>query len=559
MARRSRRRRSSSASPSLNGRAVAVIAGAGLVANGFEVPAVATVLLLAVAVVPALRRWSRREAGRATTRGLAELLALSPTGFEEDVAARLRNLGYRDVRQVGGSGDQGADVRATDPAGRSVVVQCKRYGPGNNVGSPDMQRFLGTMHHFRAERGLFVTTAGFTPPARDFAVQHGIELVDGPGLARFGERAASGHAPMGGVRPVAVGAGLLALLALAVAVDRGAEPEAPAPTPVVVARAIATRSPTRPPARPPTATATNTPLPVRQAPTVVALSVTEAARSTATPRPTATPPPTAMPRPTVILPPTPIAQPAATARPTLLPRPEQRAVRARATPRPTSTPRPSPTPRARTAARPTWTPVVRSSRRGGATATATAGTGRLGLAAVLEGIPEGATRATIAEVTDGDTVEVEVGGRTEPVRLLGIDTPETRDPNDPVECFRAEATARTARMLPPGREVWLERDVSDRDRYDRLLRYVWFVGREDGEAELANQILVQEGFAVASTYQPDSRYAGRFASAQGAARALGRGLWEACGGADTPLRDAAPEPAARATLTPRPTPTPRPS
>ncbi|CAA9579408.1 MAG: hypothetical protein AVDCRST_MAG19-3692 [uncultured Thermomicrobiales bacterium] len=429
------------------------------------------------------------------------------------------------------------------------MVQCKRYGPGNNVGSPDMQRFLGTLHHFRAERGLFVTTAGFTPQARDFAGQHGIELIDGPGLARFGERAASGHAPMAGGRRVAVGAGLLGLLALAMAVDRGVEPEAPAPTPVVAARPIVTRSPTRPPARPASATATNLPLPVLQARTVVAPSMTEAARPTAAPRPTASP------RPTVIPPPTAMPRPTATPRPTLTLRPVQRAVRATATPRPTATTRPSTTPRAKATARPTRPPVVRSSRRGGATATA--GPGRLGLAAVPEGIPKEATRARIGEVTDGDTVVVEVGGRTEPVRLIGIDAPEARDSNDPAECFGAEATARTARMLPPGREVWLERDVSDRDRYDRLLRYVWFVSREDGGARLANQILVQEGFAVASTYQPDSRYAGRFASAQGAARALGRGLWEACGGADTPLGEAAPEPTARATRTPEPTPRPR--
>ncbi len=150
-------------------------------------------------------------------------------------------------------------------------------------------------------------------------------------------------------------------------------------------------------------------------------------------------------------------------------------------------------------------------------------------------IPAGATQAKVVEVVDGDTITVDIDGRTETVRLIGIDTPETRDPNDPVECYGAEATKRTKVMLPKGRTVYLEKDITDRDRYDRLLRYVWFKGKDDGKPRLANEILVREGFAVVSTYQPDSRYADWFTTAQKAARDEGRGLWPTCGGADTPL------------------------
>ncbi|MDP9369973.1 MAG: thermonuclease family protein [Chloroflexota bacterium] len=163
-------------------------------------------------------------------------------------------------------------------------------------------------------------------------------------------------------------------------------------------------------------------------------------------------------------------------------------------------------------------------------------------------IPRGTERATIVSVVDGDTIKVERDGKTktESVRLLLIDTPETRDPNDPVECYGAEATKRTKTMLPKGRTVYLERDVTDTDRYQRLLRYVWFKGKDDGKAKLANEILVREGFAVLSTYPPDVEYVERIEDAQDEAIEKQAGLWAACGGADTPLESVpaqAPPPA----------------
>lgn len=143
---------------------------------------------------------------------------------------------------------------------------------------------------------------------------------------------------------------------------------------------------------------------------------------------------------------------------------------------------------------------------------------------------EPAGPATVARVVDGDTVEVRVAGRTEAVRLIGIDTPETSDPRRPVECFGAEAAARTAELLPAGTEVVLARDVEARDRYDRLLAYVY--RREDGL--FVNLSLVEEGFAVAATYPPNVAHRDELGAAGAAAREAGRGLWERCGGPDLP-------------------------
>ena len=153
------------------------------------------------------------------------------------------------------------------------------------------------------------------------------------------------------------------------------------------------------------------------------------------------------------------------------------------------------------------------------------------------GIPNGAERAEVLAVTDGDTMTVRIEGdkAQEPVRFIGIDTPEKPGGNRPPECYGSEASRRTASMLPPGAEVFLERDQTDRDRYDRLLRYVWYIDRQDGQAVLANEALVREGYAIARIYPPDDRYADRLEEAEQAAQADDAGLWPACGGADTPL------------------------
>lgn len=117
---------------------------------------------------------------------LGDMLELTPTEFEEFTGKALESLGYTNVTRVGGSGDLAADLTATDPQGRSAIVQCKRYTPGSKVGSPAVQSFIGmkSVHH-RVDRGIFVTTADYSQQAIDLAKQHDIVLIDGDDLVKI--------------------------------------------------------------------------------------------------------------------------------------------------------------------------------------------------------------------------------------------------------------------------------------------------------------------------------------------------------------------------------------
>jgi micrococcal nuclease len=127
-------------------------------------------------------------------------------------------------------------------------------------------------------------------------------------------------------------------------------------------------------------------------------------------------------------------------------------------------------------------------------------------------------------VVDGDTIRAIVGGKEWRIRYIGMDTPETVKPNTPVEAFGPQATAANKQLLASGGELVLEKDVSETDRYGRLLRYVW-VHHADGTYTFVNLELVLEGFAQVETVPPDVRYADVFVAAQREARAAGRGLW----------------------------------
>ncbi len=118
----------------------------------------------------------------------------------------------------------------------------------------------------------------------------------------------------------------------------------------------------------------------------------------------------------------------------------------------------------------------------------------------------------ITRVIDGDTVELEGGKR---LRLIGIDSPEKGD------CYSQEATNKASELLE-SQEVTLEKDVSETDRYGRLLRYIW-----KGET-LINEQLVKEGYASSYSYPPDVKYQDRIVAAQKEARDNNRGLWSAC-------------------------------
>ena len=129
--------------------------------------------------------------------------------------------------------------------------------------------------------------------------------------------------------------------------------------------------------------------------------------------------------------------------------------------------------------------------------------------------------ASVTRVIDGDTIEVNLDGVIYRVRYIGIDTPETVHPSEPVECFGKEASDRNAELVE-GKIVRLEKDISETDKYGRLLRYVWV-----GDI-FVNDYLVRQGYAYASTYPPDVKYAEQFAKAQREAEENNRGLWAAC-------------------------------
>ncbi|CAL9344906.1 restriction endonuclease [Streptomyces sp. enrichment culture] len=111
---------------------------------------------------------------------------VDPQGFEHTVAALCVRDGCTRTEVSGGPGDLGADVVATTPDGRRLVVQCKQYGPGHPVGSQDLQRFGGTCFAVHeAEVAVVVTTSTFTAPAVEYAAALGIVCVDGEALAAW--------------------------------------------------------------------------------------------------------------------------------------------------------------------------------------------------------------------------------------------------------------------------------------------------------------------------------------------------------------------------------------
>jgi micrococcal nuclease len=139
--------------------------------------------------------------------------------------------------------------------------------------------------------------------------------------------------------------------------------------------------------------------------------------------------------------------------------------------------------------------------------------------------------AIVTDVVDGDTIDVEIGGRTERVRLIGIDTPETRRPDTPIECYGPEASAFTAAVLPVGTKVRIERDVVGRDDYGRVLGYVHRLGNgsvDDDTEVFVNMELVEQGFARPLTIEPNSTFAREFAAAARRAERSDLGLWAAC-------------------------------
>ena len=130
-------------------------------------------------------------------------------------------------------------------------------------------------------------------------------------------------------------------------------------------------------------------------------------------------------------------------------------------------------------------------------------------------------QATIVKVVDGDTIHVTINGVQETIRIIGIDSPETVDPRRPVECFGIEASDKAKTLLPIGKTVELEQDLSqdNRDRYKRLLRYVFIDGVDYGKQMIA------EGYAYEYTYEIPYKYQLDYKEAQRLAQENKRGLW----------------------------------
>jgi micrococcal nuclease len=130
----------------------------------------------------------------------------------------------------------------------------------------------------------------------------------------------------------------------------------------------------------------------------------------------------------------------------------------------------------------------------------------------------------VTRIVDGDTIHVAVGGREEKVRYIGVDTPESVKPGTPVQCFAKRASAFNQRLVA-GEKVRLVRDSEERDRYGRLLAYVYRA--RDGL--FVNAALVRGGYAVPLTIPPNVAHAEQFRTLAATARRKGRGLWSSCG------------------------------
>jgi micrococcal nuclease len=132
-------------------------------------------------------------------------------------------------------------------------------------------------------------------------------------------------------------------------------------------------------------------------------------------------------------------------------------------------------------------------------------------------------RGQVVRVIDGDTIGVRIGDRTERVRYIGVDTPESVKPGTPVQCFAKRASAANAALVA-GRHVRLVGDVEHRDRYGRLLAYVY----REGDGAFVNALLVRDGYARTLTIAPNVAHAAEFARLARTARSDGKGLWRAC-------------------------------
>jgi micrococcal nuclease len=145
-------------------------------------------------------------------------------------------------------------------------------------------------------------------------------------------------------------------------------------------------------------------------------------------------------------------------------------------------------------------------------------------AATVQPDASGRVHGSIISVADGDTVVVRFPTGNETIRLIGVDTPETVHPSKPVECFGPEASARTKQLLPKGTKVYIVRDTEARDRYQRLLAYVY----RSTDHLFINKDLIAGGWGVPLFIAPNTAFETDFAASAYVAQQSRLGLWGQC-------------------------------
>lgn len=140
------------------------------------------------------------------------------------------------------------------------------------------------------------------------------------------------------------------------------------------------------------------------------------------------------------------------------------------------------------------------------------------------GIHDNPESIFVAKVIDGDTIVLNNG---KAVRYIGIDTPELHHPKKAVECFAKEAMEKNKELVL-GRKVLLKKDISETDRYGRLLRYVYIEDSSEETIDSVNEQLVKEGYARAVTFPPDVSKAEKLNNLEKEAREFSLGLWAKC-------------------------------
>jgi micrococcal nuclease len=134
------------------------------------------------------------------------------------------------------------------------------------------------------------------------------------------------------------------------------------------------------------------------------------------------------------------------------------------------------------------------------------------------------TSGRVVRIVDGDTVKVRIGDSTHTVRYIGVDTPESVKPNEPVQCFGRQASSFNSRLVA-GRSVRLEYGAERRDRYGRLLAYVYL----QGHSRSVNAELVARGYGRVLAIAPNTSHLRAYLRLERRARSRHLGLWAACG------------------------------